>query len=777
MNKKLSWLVLSVLCLLIITGFYHEILFHPNDYLFSNQGDGLKNYFTFYYQVVHDSSYVNFGGMNYPYGEHFVYTDCHPVLVVILKFLSHNIPFLATHGIGILNFLMIFSIFLTFFLVYKLLLEFDINRWFAIAYSIGITFLAPQILRLTGHLALSYSIAIPLSWLLLIRLIKTEKKLLTVILLWFNNIFWLFVHSYLGLVVIFFQASWLLLWIFGLKEKPKRIINFLYIIITVFLPLSFFYVFTKLTDTHTERTDNPSGFFLYNAEPDDILLPSHAPVRPLLDNLLGDVIKQKWEALAYIGLPSVIILIVLIILGIKYIINKERASLLPALFDKPMLNRSLIAAFIVLLFAMGLPFKLFPGLLDYFPLIKQFRATGRFTWPFFFVFTVFSVYVCQKLYSRFNKDGKHFQAVVIHLLPALFFIWEGYYYQWEAASSIIQSKNIFLKENISYSYKEALEKIKPENFQAILPLPFYYQGSESYSRPRIENSVRSSIILSFHTGLPILGANLTRTSVEESKKIVQVVTPSFYEKEILKDIKSNKPFLIVKTHDRITENEELLLKKAVLFFENEAISLYTLSRDALFRNTADEYFDKYGNIKNKLFSKNGFMLTDSSSFLFYNSFEDRKSAHIFRGQGAFAGKKEGKNTFAEFGPHTFEPAKEYEVSLWMYNNSKDALNDWLRFIIEEHDESNDTWYETVYFPESCEVINGSWSLMQGKFKVHRPENKLYIVCKGKERSRDSLYADDLLIKESGVEIYKLNMHTLFYNNHALSTITNNKHVK
>ena len=42
-----------------------------------------------------------------------------------------------------------------------------------------------------------------------------------------------------------------------------------------------------------------------------------------------------------------------------------------------------------------------------------------------------------------------------------------------------------------------------------------------------------------------------------------------------------------------------------------------------------------------------------------------------------------------------------------------------------------------------------------------------MVTKGKEDSKDPLFVDDLLIIEMGVEVYKLENETLFYNNHDI----------
>jgi hypothetical protein len=105
--------IIYLLALIIVFAFYHKVLLHPNQYMFSNSGDGMKNYYTYAYHIKNDASYVNFNGMNYPYGENYLYTDCHPVLANALMVLGNIFPSTKLYNIGIINFLMIISIFLT----------------------------------------------------------------------------------------------------------------------------------------------------------------------------------------------------------------------------------------------------------------------------------------------------------------------------------------------------------------------------------------------------------------------------------------------------------------------------------------------------------------------------------------------------------------------------------------------------------------------------------------------------------------------------------------
>jgi hypothetical protein len=242
-KNKIPFLTLILFSLVFVFTFYGEVILHPNSYFFSNEGDAIKNYFTYAYHIKNDASYLNFSGMNYPYGEHFMYTDCHPVLANLFKFLATKFDFFKEHSIGILNSLMILSIFLTFIVSYFLLLQFKISKWFSVLFAISIAVLAPQIFRMGGHFALSYSVAIPLSWLLLLKTQVVIRKNFYFILLFLNLLFWLFIHAYLGLIILFFLLSLVSINFLRDKEKRSKISFYTKQFSVLIIPIILFYVY------------------------------------------------------------------------------------------------------------------------------------------------------------------------------------------------------------------------------------------------------------------------------------------------------------------------------------------------------------------------------------------------------------------------------------------------------------------------------------------------------------------------------------------------------
>lgn len=768
MKKQLPFIFLMLFSMAFMIYFYGAVIFSPNQYFFSDTGDAIKNYFTYAYHIDNPGSDVfNFTGMNYPFGENIFFTDSHPALLLLFKLFSNPGNYISTHSIGILNTLLLFSVFLTFFAVYYLMRELRLKGWICVAAALSITVLAPQLFRIGGHLALSYSVAIPISWLLLLLTLR-KRKYITATFLFLNILFWLFIHAYLGVIIISFLFLIIILTFIAEREKAKSILQYSISCACILLPLLLFYFTVNLSDSHSGRTDNPTGFFLYNAEPDDIFIPHHPPLKPLFDGFTRGGIKQEWEAWSYVGISTGIILLVILLFSFKEIFMKNKSSVYKEIYNCREINYALIASLILLLFAMAVPFRQFPVMLEAFPILKQFRATGRFTWPFYFVILIFVSRIFYIIYSKADTKSLRLKWMLIVSFVNVINIVEGIPYHREVSASIIKSPNLFDRKQLSAEFVEVLNSINSEDYQSILPLPFYYQGSESFSRPRMDETVKASIIVSYHKHLPLFSANLTRTSVAESKKIVQLVSPGFYEKDIIHHIDDPRPFLIVCTGDKLSRNEENILSAAKIIYQGRNISVYSLDKSALFADERMEIAEEYIKIGELQQTKESLRFTKDSVFYFRNNFDDRKSEKTYQGKGGFKSFKKGKNVFAEFKPNTFSLGKDYIVRLWLHNNSKDALNDWFRLIVEEFNEKQNTWISTTFYPEQCETINGEWSMAEFTFTVGDPSNKISLVSIGKEYEKQTLFADELLIMEADADVYSYDKYsgTMFFNNHT-----------
>ena len=758
--------LIVIASLVLIFSFYGKIVFSPNQYMFNDTGDGLKNYYTLAYQVKNDSSFTELGGMNYPYGEHFFYTDSHPIVSIVIKSIAKVYPAVVDYSVGVINFLMILSIFFTYITAYFLLRKFGIKQVVAFVGAISIGLLAPQIFRMGGHYALSYSIAIPLTWLLLLRY-KENPKLMCIALLAINNMFWLLIHAYLGIILIGFVAFYYLIDVaLNLKLNIKNYKKHISFILSVVLPILVFELMLFFTDNHADRTSNPTGFFIYNAELDDILLP-HAGMgfyRSFLDSFVS--INQKWEGWAYIGFWSAMFFVFLVFSFVYSLATKKIKVFRNTYFDNKRLNLSLLSSIVLLVFSFGIPFKQFPSLLEQFSIFKQFRATGRFDWVFYFVFIVFSFYALNKLYV-YLLEQKPYKAYIAIAVVFVVYLYEGSIQQYSMLKHMDKQENIFLS-----SYKDKLipneAMVEFSKYQAIIPMPFYHFGSEVFSVAGKLDPERISMLYSYHFGIPMLSAYLTRVSVSESKNVISMLSPTYYRKELANDITNHDKFLIIETKDKKSKYEKDVIERSEFLFSKDGYNFYQIKPEDLFKHTAKEDIAKFNSIKDSAFVyQDGFYLSDTSKYFYYNSFEHSPNKISFRGKGSGAVDKNVEKIIANFNANTFKEKTKYSLSIWAYNADWN-LNEHFRFGLIEYNEKGDVW-EQEFYPELSQMINGDWSLVEFDYTMKNKTNNLKLYTRGSVYSHGTIVYDDLLIYEYPLRIYKEiePNKELFFNNHQI----------
>ena len=783
-SKKYFLLTIALTSCLIFF-FYGKIILSPNQYLFAPTGDGFTAYYNTSWHIEFDSSYTEFKGSNYPFGENTIYSEYRLLISNAIKALGNFLPSIKKENVGITNLSILFSILFCALFIFLILNELRVKEWLAVCATIGITFLAPQVGRFDNHLTLAYLNCFPMTWYFMIKyFISKDKKKWTSLLL-LNNIGWFFIHSYLGLIAALFSGAFWLVYL--IKNKNWKILkNYLHFFIQVFIPLIGFMAFVKMTDIHVDRTENPLGFLLYNAEPDDIFIPHHAPLRPILDYFFD--IHLKWEAWSYVGILTTLILLFLFFhFGKKAI---EQKSIYPKLdwLQNEHLKIAFPASLLCLIFAFGYPFKAFPILLEWIPLVKNFRTTGRIGWIFYFVSTISVTFVIHEHLEQLKEKRKNIIIFLgISALPLLYLV-EGFAHHLEMSEKVTTKINVFKKENLREDYLKALEKIDISKYQAIIPLPFYYCGSENFSRPIHDHSSEVSKIFSYHTQIPLLAFDVGRTSIPESKKIVQIVTPNIYKKLITNDLTSEKPFLIIES-DELTLYENELKNRSTIIYETKDFRVREISKSKLLNVDSTKLLYELEKLKASLgFEKepssqsppinNNILTTDTLAFFYQNNFEKKPSQFARFSKGAFEKTKRGENELARFNSNTFEKDKTYVLSAWFFNGQNDALNDWFRFIVEERNPKTGKSKYTTSFPEFSEVIDGDWSLVEMNFKVNFPENEIRIITIGKKLTLDlPLYIDDLMIRKKGVDIFEehIEFEGAFYikkNNHYQKDIYN-----
>lgn len=168
--------------------------------------------------------------------------------------------------------------------------------------------------------------------------------------------------------------------------------------------------------------------------------------------------------------------------------------------------------------------------------VEQFRSLSRFNWPFFWSFYIWVMYT---LIQLFNQSSKQLRAFIILIIGGLGII-EIY-----DNATFIQKR---AKNDNPFAQSDIYSKIKfnPQEFQAILPLPFYMVGSEDYEftfDDEFEFS-KKTMQFSLNSGLPLMSSKMSRTPPEFSKNLIDFVAFDRLEAG-LKEKLNKKPILIM----------------------------------------------------------------------------------------------------------------------------------------------------------------------------------------------------------------------------------------
>ncbi len=769
-NEAYSKGILLLLTIGFLLYFYADVIFSPNSYLFDKSGDGMKNYFTYMTQSQ-ALSYTESTAMNYPYGENFLYLDCHPSFTIVLKVISKVAPMILDYRVGIVNLCMIFSMVLAAWFLYLVLRKYSVAPIVSAVSAFSIMVLSPQVFRMTGHYALSYGCFIPITWYFYLRYRESVRSWIWSIALCLNALFWFYVHAYLGMIAVAFTTLLFTAdYVFEFKKNCKNLSLYRNFLIQTPLPLIVFWGVAHALDSHTGRTTNPYGYMQYTSDFSSVFLPHHPPLKPLLENFM--TIDQLWEGWAYIGVISVVAIVIALIRWGKRVILS--GSNFYSSHSRSM-NAALFAAVMMLLISFGYPFKWrMEWLLDKVDIIKNFRGIGRFAWVFYFVITVFTV---KFFYELFHANSS--KRSMIGLLPVIMplgYLVEGLPYHQENSTAITRSANLFRADQADASFTEVLSNISPEKYQSIISLPYFHIGSENFGKSGTDKSYRLSMLLGYYTRLPLMANYSTRTSIEEAKRLMQLISPPIYTKEIQQDLHDHRPFLILYTHEELTEWESDLLHRATLVYENEECQIREISYNELFRNYSQQWLDSYHAIKNNLVEKNGFWLqpADSNTYLYFNSFDEYPQPIHLSGEGSLSELKQRYCLLKKFDPQELMAGKIYNASFWIYNQGKNHGQDVassMIFIDVKYADGRQEWKDVKGINGSYS-IDGDWSMEEYVFTA--PENALEyaIYLKGPEHSEIRYYVDDLLIREVGVDVYQSGYtpsgkERLFLNNHRV----------
>jgi hypothetical protein len=688
------------------------------------------------------------------------YINSHPLHLQLVRFLDRNIFPLADYGVGILNLGMILGLLLAIPFIYLVLRKFALPPWYAGVVSLIILFLSPQVDRIGGHFEMVYAFFIPLYWYLLICWHEARRKIGWSLLLLLTALAGGFISAYFVAFLAIFPMAIVLVRLWTHRNGLKGYIpEGFHLLVLALLPLILVKGLVNLTDWVEDRPDNPWGFFIFHSNVFSIFLPPGSLLKELLKPVVD--LSYTWEGRAYVGLPATLLVLTFLSILILQVYRRSRPRWL-SYFPNRKLNLYLAASFIVLLFSMCIPFKWGLGFLtELLPPLKQFRCLGRFSWIFYYVFTVFTATYIYYIYRLFRKKGYRRQALVALLIILGYWGLEAMSHIKGSTSRIFNTNEIFKAEHLDIEAILMESGRSAEDFQGIFFLPYANTSGDKLRFERGLDAFTEAMRCSYQTGIPIVQSFSPRLSLSQAMSSIQLLADSAIYKQRVDDMNS-RPILLVKTHQELNHQEEALFDRADVFWSGDKFSMAQLPVRS-FNQGHDNWKQLAGSLADSLQGSGTLCLGMETEQLICDDFEGLPSERAFTGSGSVFLKKGSMELFNDILYERFSDSV-VELSFWLYVDHR--TDNMPRPQLEKRDESGELIHSERLNSRQVHNADGLWVRISENL-VPEPGISYRLTINGKY-----ITVDDLLVKTADARVMiRLENQDLLLDNFRVAFVT------
>ncbi|WP_200507049.1 hypothetical protein [Adhaeribacter terrigena] len=527
-------LALLVLQAVIIFYTFRDVLSTSDEFLLVNSWDGLKNYFTYYAWLKQPETapFFHFTQHNYPFGETVLYTDNTPLFAALVKVFSRWVFDLTPYALSLHNAFMVAGLAVASLILYRIFRLLRTPQGIAFAAAFFLPWISPQLLRLKlGHYNLSFSWVLLLVVYLLLKLYQhfpdRRKTLQLSGALVVTLVLSSFLHMYYLLLNLSFIGFFFLFWFLRCLLKKREINVWVGVLglINVCIPPALVLAIIRLPDENYHlRRSIAEGYDRL-----DWKLNLEAFITPYPYNKLKleflrypEIPYESWLYLGGFVLGSFIVWLIMMVLLRIGLVKINRLSEKEPELIKPFLWLFGLSALGCTFIAMGETYAFFGGAFtftNYFNLffyihqfsevVTQFRVLSRFAWIVFWFCNIAAVYWLGFVWKHYT------QPVWLKLLvvPGLLLLLAIDMRDMRKHISKVKGENVMSHPKHLQFMRNLAGNLDPQEFQAILPIPFYHEGSEDYDISLFPDDAfyRGSIQLSEVTGLPIMASKLSRT--------------------------------------------------------------------------------------------------------------------------------------------------------------------------------------------------------------------------------------------------------------------------
>ncbi len=767
------YLLLWLGAFLLFVFCFEPFVFAPNSMLVTGEGDGIKNYFTYWYYIYHDSGH-HFTGMNYPFGEHIIFTDNMPLLSMGIKKLATCFPGIIHYSIGILHIAMLVAHLAGVHYLFKILCNYQVAPLWAGIGALLIAYGSPQAFKMLMHFGMSFSCLLPFVIYQLMAYHQHRRP---------KNVVWIFIvlslftflHLYnfvlTAITVIGYAFAYLLL--YG-KAGPFRrtvlhVLPLFVAIGTVFAGLNYY---MRSTDRIADRPDYPFGVFNGATEGKDIFV-SDTYLGQLLAPVFG-----KSESLAasegyiYIGVAGIVVAIYFIVRMFSYLFSKKvRAA--ASWHIVPEFNIWLIVAFLALLIGMGIPFVWFRQFFaDNISTLRQFRTIGRFSWIFYYLFMTYTCIVVYRWSLKLAVRQKIMGYGVLGLAGVVWGI-QIFGYAQHFRKMLIPAMVTYDKiTDKGGSLRKALadKQIDMTAYQAILVLPYFHIGSEKLwlQQETEDNIMANAARLSMLFGLPIVDVMMSRTSWSQTFASIQIADGPFNQKAILECF-NDKPLLLAVTRSASLshkESEWLQYAQEIIHVPEDDMTLYTIDLIAYKRLSA-QYRDKIVQEAIAAASPAG-LLHDAPGYYYKEDFESMGNLNYgYRGRRSWsaAGSREKKDYITAVPLPDTASGIDYAFSIWAQVNRTDYRHPVFELFFKDKEGKGLGSYLVKSWNVTME--DNFWFLYDTRFTAPPHTVQADVVVHNADFGASYLALDELLIRPVNAIHYSKGPGQVILNNRAL----------
>jgi hypothetical protein len=775
----------GLLCVLLVAALllwakHGDWIPSANANMLHDSPDGFKNYMTTAWHVAHDSSFVHYEGMNYPYGEHVLFTDNQPIFSAAMQWWSRNVSDLSGKTTGMVNLFQVLSMLFGAGIIFLLIRKLHLPVWYAGIAALGMLFLSPQYNRFDGHFGLSHTWVLPLLLLLLCLYEERQSKRYQSLLIGILLFVVAQLHFYnFGVSALFLglYTAYQVLTDFRWRNIAKRTYH---LIVMVLLPFALLNVWIHWTDYSADRPANPYGFTTYIGYWEGIFLPyDHFPMYRWIDQNIVPIRRIDSESQAYIGLAAFAFTLWVLFKRRFRMFEPEWEEAAYHRVHKRYLKGIFAAAFTLVLFGCGFPFAIpgFEWMVDYLGPFRQFRGLGRFTWVYFYVANLLLFYIAwnhsfrKKIGTTWAEARKanfakirqgefkaleflHLKKWGIALLPLLILCWEARIFQ--RNKQVHLAPNPAVRSIVANSPEHWLNKVDFSQFQALMPLPYYHVGSENIWLDIHYPLFKKVQYTALHTGVPDMGVFMSRSSVGNMVKSMQWSLPPYESPAMLGDLPDNRPIALMiepSLWDKVRKHYEHFLIKAKPVYDGPEMKIMSLVPDemrvhalemsaAVLREANRPELSPVGGGWKSNNLGNGFFL--------YQDFDTLTSAaHVFQGKGAGHGNI-SDSTWLLDKPL---PKGEYNFTLWIYVNEDMGMTQELKIVQNNLADGHQINFRHEGLRFYIATIVNGWAKFDLHFTVYEDNSKTRIYL-----HHDKIYApfwyDEVMIKPSNSNVYR-----------------------